>query len=490
MIIIPAIDIYKGMCVRLTQGDYSCVKTYTRNPTSKAMEFKNAGASCLHIIDLQGAQMGRPINKKLIVNMSKKIGLPVQIGGGIRTFRDAKELFNSGVDKVIIGTPAIEKSDLVRKIIRNYSAERMIIAVDVKNNVLMSRGWQKTNNIPLNKFLNILRQMGVIYVLVTDIKKDGTLTKPNFELMSSIVKYGFQVIAAGGISSIDDLKKLEKCGVYGAVLGKVLYEEKLNLEKILPIFSPNNLTKRIIPCLDVKDGKVVKGVHFTRLINAGYAMKLAQLYSKNGADELVFLDITATFEKRKTLQELVEKIAKNIHIPFTVGGGITNINDVRCLLNAGADKVSLGTAAVLNPNLVKKISQKYGSQCLVISIDAKKSGTTWVIYIRGGKQKTSMNAITFAKKMEKLGAGELLINSLDRDGTKKGFDIELLNKISQSVNIPVIASSGAGTKKDFLDVLKQTSVDAVLAATVFHYGKIKIKKLKQYLKNNNVPVRL
>ncbi|MFA6427326.1 MAG: imidazole glycerol phosphate synthase subunit HisF [Candidatus Magasanikbacteria bacterium] len=250
------------------------------------------------------------------------------------------------------------------------------------------------------------------------------------------------------------------------------------------------MTKRIIPCLDVKDGKVVKGIHFTKLTDAGDAVKLAQLYSQSGADELVFLDITATSEKRKTLRELVEKIAKNINIPFTVGGGIADINDVKCLLNAGADKVSLCTAAVLNPALVKSISQKYGSQCLVISIDAKKTGKIWMIYIRGGKQKTDINAITFAKKMEKLGAGELLVNSLDRDGTKKGFDIELLNKISRSVRIPVIASSGAGTKKDFLDVLKQTNVDAVLAATVFHYEKIKIKKLKRYLKNNNLPIRL
>lgn len=490
MIIIPAIDIINGKCVRLTRGDYSQIKKYSSNPVKIAQNFKSAGASFLHIIDLDGAKIGYPKNEKTIMNISKTTGLPIQIGGGIRNFKQASKFLDSGVNKIILGTSALKEKNLIKKLLKKYGSEKIIIAVDVKNRQLMCKGWKEKENISLNNFIDSLKQLGIKYLLVTDIERDGTLTQPNYNLMKEVSKYGFKIIAAGGITTIEQIKKLDKIGIFAVVLGKTLYEGIIDLPKTITYFSPNNLTKRIIPCLDIKDGQVVKGTNFKNLVNIGDAVTLGKMYSQMEADELVFLDITASSEKRKTLSKLVKNIAKNINIPFTVGGGINSLNDVKKLLNAGADKISIGTAAVKNSELIKRIAKKFGSQCLVISVDAKKYNRSWKVYIKGGKEKTNIDAINFAQKMEKMGAGELLVNSLDRDGTKTGFDIELLKKISESVNIPVIASSGAGSKKDFLQVFKKTKVDAVLAASVFHTKKITIKQLKKYLLKSGLKIRI
>ncbi|MFH1565113.1 MAG: imidazole glycerol phosphate synthase subunit HisF [bacterium] len=252
----------------------------------------------------------------------------------------------------------------------------------------------------------------------------------------------------------------------------------------------SNLTKRIIPCMDIKNGRVVKGVHFKNLQDAGDPVMLGKLYSDAGADELVFLDITATVEKRQTVCQLAAKIAEQINIPFTIGGGIKSLEDIRDLLNAGADKVSIGSAAINNPDLVKKAAEWFGSQCIVISVDAKRTADSWEIYINGGRKPTGADAIAFSKQMESLGAGELLVNSLDRDGVRGGYDIELLDTITNATNIPVIASSGAGKMEDFLEVFQKTDVDAALAASLFHTNEIDISKLKKYLKNNNIKIRL
>lgn len=249
------------------------------------------------------------------------------------------------------------------------------------------------------------------------------------------------------------------------------------------------LTKRIIPCLDVKNGQVVKGTSFVDLKYAGNPVKLARKYYNDGADELVFLDITASYEKRKIMIELVEKVAKEIFIPFTVGGGISTIDDMRDLLNAGADKVSINTAAVQNPRLIKEASEKFGSQCIVVAIDAKRVSNTWKVFVKGGRQATGLNAIEWAKKAEKLGAGEILLTSMDKDGTKEGYDIELTKKISESVNIPVIASGGAGSLSSIAKVLKEGKADAALAASIFHYGKYSITQVKKFLLKNSVEAR-
>lgn len=250
------------------------------------------------------------------------------------------------------------------------------------------------------------------------------------------------------------------------------------------------LTKRIIPCLDVDRGRVVKGVQFVNLKDAGDPVELADFYNQEGADELVFLDITASAEKRKTMIEVARKTAERVFIPFTVGGGIKNIEEIKEILRAGADKVSINTAAVKNPQLVTESAKKFGSQCIVVAIDAKKVGSRWEVYIHGGRTSTGLDAVEWARKVEKLGAGEILLTSMDRDGSQIGYDLELTKAITSAVNIPVIASGGAGNLSHFYEVLTKAGADAALAASLFHYGTLRINKVKDYLSQKGVPVRL
>jgi cyclase len=250
------------------------------------------------------------------------------------------------------------------------------------------------------------------------------------------------------------------------------------------------LNKRIIPCLDIKACRVVKGVKFLGLRDAGDPVEVARIYDSQGADELVFLDITASFENRKTLIGLVEKIAQNIFMPFTVGGGINDVEDIRNLLNAGADKVSINTAAVKLPDLIKDASTRFGSQCIVVAIDAKKvRDAKWEVFIHGGRTATGLDALRWARQAAALGAGEILLTSMDRDGTKDGYDLELTQAITKAVNIPVIASGGAGKLEHFYEVLTGAGADAALAASLFHYGELSVKDVKSYLINKGVAIR-
>ncbi len=250
------------------------------------------------------------------------------------------------------------------------------------------------------------------------------------------------------------------------------------------------LAKRIIPCLDIKDNRVVKGVKFLGLKDAGDPVEVARIYDSQHADELVFLDITASFENRKTLIGLVESIAVNIYMPFTVGGGIRDIADIRDLLNAGADKVSINTAGVKCPDLINQATAKFGSQCIVAAIDAKKEPAGWKVYINGGRTPTELEAVQWAKEVAARGAGEILLTSMDYDGTKDGFDIDLTGKVSDAVSIPVIASGGAGKPEDFYQVFSRTGAAAGLAASIFHYQEYSVKQVKEYLEEKGIAVRL
>ena len=249
------------------------------------------------------------------------------------------------------------------------------------------------------------------------------------------------------------------------------------------------LKNRIIPCLDVKNGRVVKGINFIELKDAGDPVEQAKIYSDGGADEICFLDITASNENRDTIIDIVRKTAKECFVPLTVGGGVRTIQNITDLLLAGADKVSINTAAVKNVEFVKEASKKFGSQCIVVAIDAKKNDTGWEIYTHGGRNPTGINALEFASRMEKCGAGELLVTSMDKDGTQSGYDIDLMQKISSSVNIPVIASGGVGTLDHLVDGIK-SGASAVLAASIFHYGAYSVNQAKQYLASKDIPVRI
>ena len=250
------------------------------------------------------------------------------------------------------------------------------------------------------------------------------------------------------------------------------------------------LAKRIIPCLDVKDGRTVKGTNFVNLRDAGDAVELAKIYSRQGADELVFLDITATNEKRKTLSDLVKKVAAEINIPFTVGGGINTVADIEILLDSGADKVSINTSAVKNPQILTDAAKNFGSQCVVLAIDAKRVGSNWKVFLNGGRVETDLDAVEWARKGVELGAGEILLTSMDADGTRDGFAVELTRMISETVNVPVIASGGAGNVEHFAEVFAAGKADAALAASIFHFREVEIPGLKNYLRGQNIDVRI
>lgn len=251
------------------------------------------------------------------------------------------------------------------------------------------------------------------------------------------------------------------------------------------------LTKRIIPCLDIRDGRTVKGINFENIRDAGDPVELALLYSQQGADELVFLDITATVEKRKTLVELVKRIAANINIPFTVGGGISTVDDVSVLLQHGADKVSINTAAFKNPQLIAEVSNRFGSQCVVLAIDTKKEADgEWYVYLNGGRTKTATKTIDWAKQAVALGAGEILLTSMNNDGTKAGFAVDITLLLSNELSVPVIASGGAGSMEHFKEIFESGNADAALAASIFHFKEIEIPALKKYLINQKIAIRL
>jgi cyclase len=250
------------------------------------------------------------------------------------------------------------------------------------------------------------------------------------------------------------------------------------------------LKTRIIPCLDVKNGRVVKGINFIDLVDAGNPVEQARIYSSEGADEICFLDISASLEKRKTMINIVSQTAEKVFIPLTVGGGINSVSDIRSLLKSGADKVSINTAAIYNERLINESSDRFGSQCIVVAVDVKKDNKDWFVYSHGGTKKTEINVLDWLEKLQNLGAGEILLTSMDRDGTKKGFDLELLKKATNMLNIPVIASGGVGKLDHFKDGVLEGGASALLAASVFHFAEYSIKEVKEYLNNNNILVRM
>ena len=483
MLIFPAIDLIDGKCVRLTQGDYQQKTIFSDSPVAVAQGFAKTGCKFLHIVDLDGAKAGSSQNLAVIEKIVANVNLSVQVGGGIRTVAAAEKLINIGVDRIILGTIAVTNQQLVADLIKRFGPQRIVVSIDSKDNTVKTEGWLSDSDKTERQLLDELIALGIQQIIYTDISSDGMLAGPNFANIAKLAKANLQIIVAGGVSYLQHLTKLKTMGIYGAIIGKALYKNTIDLKDAVKQCQLNYLNKRIIPCMDVKDGRVVKGISFKNLKDAGDPIELAKKYCADKADELVILDITATIERRKNRESLVKNIARNINIPFTVGGGISSIDDIKLLLHSGADKVSIGSAAVRDIDLIKNASRQFGSQCIVISVDAKKSKDGWQIYIDGGRTATDIDAIEFCKHIYNAGAGELLVNSLDNDGKGTGYDLELLAAIGNVVPLPIIASSGVGTLEHFSELFEKTNATAALAASIFHYGKYTIGDIKQYLGN-------
>ena len=491
-------DIREGKVVRLTQGDFSKQITYSNDPVAILKQFIKAGAWWIHVINLDGALTGdfrKNLSYPVILNLiklSKQAGIKIQIGGGIRSIETIEELIDQGTDRIILGTIAFDDDKLSEILSKQYRS-KIAIALDSSNKTIRTKGWQFDTNLDIFKVFSKLENLGIQDFIVTDIMKDGTSTGLNTNLYVELKKDkkpNTRIIASGGISSISDVvKALEYAD--GVIVGKALYNRNIPL-KLLSSFlddlHKSRLVKRIIPCLDVKDGRVVKGVKFKNLRDSGDPVDLARYYNENGADELVLLDISATLEGRKSMLNTIRSVAEEIFIPLTVGGGIKTIEDMMVIIKAGAEKVSINSAAISDPSLITKGAIKFGSQCIVVAIDAKRKGESWEVYSHSGTKPTGLDVLEWVKKVVDKGAGELLVTSMDRDGTNSGYDLDLIRCITDIVSVPVIASGGAGNKEHFKEAINN-GAEAVLAASLFHFNLLRIQDLKEFLNAHDVLVR-
>ena len=487
--LIPAIDIINGQCVRLTKGDYDAKKVYSNDPVEVARRFEQLGFRRLHIVDLDGAQSKHIVNDRVLRAITQATRLTVDFGGGIKTEEDIRKAFDAGAAMVTVGSIAVTHPELFLSWLEQFGADRLILGADVRNGKISINGWKEDSTEDLTTFLKKYITHGVKNVLCTEISKDGTLQGPAFGLYRDIMRAYPQLhlIASGGVSSADDIRQLDHGGVPAVVFGKAFYEGRIDIGRL---DLPRGLAKRIIPCLDVKDGMTVKGTNFVNLRQAGDPVELGKAYSDAGADELVFLDITASAEGRKTFTDMVTQVAREINIPFTVGGGINELSDVERLLYAGADKVSVNSAAIKRPELISEITRKFGSQVCVCAIDARCDDGEWYCYVKGGRERTPLRLLDWAREAQERGAGEILFTSMNHDGVKDGFANEALAQLADSLSIPIIASGGAGSMEHFRDAFLYGKADAALAASVFHFGEIEIPRLKEYLRQEGINVRI
>ena len=477
--IIPAIDLISGEAVRLLKGDYSQKTIYSKNPAELAKWFEMAGAKYLHVVDLDGAKSGASANTGTIREIREAVSIPIQVGGGIRTADTAaRYLEDLKIDRVILGTAAIEEPGFVREMIAKYGTDRIVVGVDVRSGKVATSGWLQDSGADYLEFIGGLTKIGIKYIVATDISRDGALTSPNWAMYERIKeKYGdkINITVSGGVSCEADIRRAR--GYYGVIVGRAHYEGKVDLVKIL--------AKRIVPCLDIKNGNVVKGIKFVGLRDIGNPVEIAKRYEQQGADEVVLLDISATEEERESMFPLLRRVSNELSIPVALGGGIRTIDDFRKAIECGASKVSVNSAAVANPQLISEAAAELGSERVVVAIDFDGRD----VYVKGGHEKTGLDLISWAKTCEELGAGELLVTSIGGDGTKEGYDIAMTKAVVEAAAIPVIASGGCGSIRDILDVLMKTDCDAALAASLFHYGTATVSDVKSEMKRHGIPCR-
>ena len=492
--LLPAVDVTQGHAVQLVQGVAGSGGHYG-DPMEAALAWQRAGASWIHLVDLDAA-FGRGSNADLLADVVRKVDVQVEMSGGIRDDESLARALRTGCARVNIGTAALENPDWVRSVIARHG-ERIAVGLDVRGARLAARGWTAEGG-ELYETLDRLNAEGCARYVVTDVLKDGTLRGPNLGLLRDVcARTSAPVVASGGVSSLADLRAIAEL-VPTRRRGRDHRNRSLR-RRLHPGRGPGggfavSVAVRVIPCLDVDGGRVVKGVNFRELRDAGDPVELAAFYDAEGADELTFLDITASSGGRDTMYDVVRRTAEQVFIPLTVGGGVRSVADVDRLLRAGADKVSLNTAAIARPDLLAEAAQRFGSQCIVLSVDARRAVVPpaehggFEVTTHGGRVGTGIDAVDWARRATELGAGEILLNSMDADGTTIGFDLELIRAVRAVVTVPVIASGGAGTLAHFAPAV-DAGADAVLAASVFHFGTLRIGQVKTALRGAGHPVR-
>ena len=491
MIVLPAIDIIDGQAVRLYQGDYDKKEQVSNSVIKTALKFQKEGAKMLHIVDLDGAKDGKRKNRELIYEIAKTLTIPIEVGGGIRSMQDVNDYLEHGIGRVILGTAAIEDEAFLKEAIATYH-ERIAVGIDCKNGYVCGRGWLETSSLDYVSFAKKMEALQVKTIIVTDIEKDGAMQGTNLEMLEALKKeVNIDVIASGGVSLMEDVKKVKDVGANGVIIGKAMYQKTIDLKEAIALSEDVQMEKKkIIPCLDMKDGKVVKGVSFVGIKEVGDPVEFAKRYEEQGADELVFLDISATNEQRKTMVEVVKKVTNAISIPLTVGGGIKTIEDMERLFASGVSKVSINSAAIYNPSLLKEAVDKFGADKIVLAIDAitREDKSGWNVVINGGKNDTKKDVIEWAKEAKHYGVYQMLPTSMDADGTKDGYDIALCKAIRDLNDVYVIASGGCGSLEDFGDVFEAKAADAALAASMFHFNLVSVKEVKAYLVQKGIAV--
>lgn len=490
MQLIPSLDLLNGRVVRLLHGDFATATIYGE-PEAVLDALDVPRGARLHVVDLEASRSGRPIETDVVRRLAQR-DLIVQVGGGIRSLDDARRWLDCGAERIVVGTVAATSPRLLAELVATFGAERVVPAVDVRNGVIRIDGWERASDTPMRDVFAHIEALGLAEVLVTDIAKDGALRGPSFSLYRELQRMTrVKLIASGGVSTASDVVSLARLGnVSGCVIGKALLERRLDLAEVRArVATPNAIPERVIPCLDVRDGRVVKGVSFANIRDAGDPVECAMRYEAEGADELVVLDISATDRAASTALETVRRVADALFIPLTVGGGVRTLEDFRAMLRAGADRVAINTAALRRPELIAECAGEFGAQAVVLSCDAKRDGDRWLATVRGGKELTDVDAVEWCRRAEELGAGEILLTSVDRDGTNRGFDLELLRAVTGVLKIGVIASGGAGKLEDFRDAIEAGGARAVLAASLFHDRVLTVGDVKRHLENEGIPVR-